>query len=68
MHCGMEVVLPSGEVLRTGMGALPNSNTWQTFQYGNYVPARLGVRVLIPNRFRTLPRWDLYTIEFWHSH
>ncbi|OAL54234.1 FAD-linked oxidase-like protein [Pyrenochaeta sp. DS3sAY3a] len=34
MHCGMEVVLPSGEVLRTGMGALPNSNTWQTFQYG----------------------------------
>lgn len=34
MHCGMEVVLPSGEILRTGMGALPGSNTWQTFQYG----------------------------------
>ncbi|OAP62015.1 hypothetical protein AYL99_04218 [Fonsecaea erecta] len=33
-HCGMEVVLPSGEVMRTGMGALPNNNTWQTFQYG----------------------------------
>ncbi|KAH7090012.1 hypothetical protein FB567DRAFT_316300 [Paraphoma chrysanthemicola] len=34
MHCGMEVVLPTGEILRTGMGALPDSNTWQTFQYG----------------------------------
>ncbi|KAF2845418.1 vanillyl alcohol oxidase [Plenodomus tracheiphilus IPT5] len=33
MHCGMEVVLPTGEILRTGMGALPESNTWQTFQY-----------------------------------
>ncbi|KAK8203382.1 hypothetical protein M8818_005273 [Zalaria obscura] len=41
MHCGMEVVLPNGEVMRTGMGALPDSNTahgsantWQLFQYG----------------------------------
>ncbi|KAJ5203156.1 vanillyl-alcohol oxidase [Penicillium cf. viridicatum] len=24
MHCGMEVVLPNGELLRTGMGALPD--------------------------------------------
>jgi hypothetical protein len=24
MHCGMEVVLPSGELIRTGMGALPD--------------------------------------------
>ena len=34
MHCGMEVVLPNGHVMRTGMGALPGNNTWQTFQYG----------------------------------
>lgn len=34
MHCGMEVVLPTGEIIRTGMGALPGYNTWQTFQYG----------------------------------
>lgn len=34
MHCGMEVVLPTGEVTRTGMGALPGNNTWQAFQYG----------------------------------
>jgi FAD/FMN-containing dehydrogenase len=33
-HSGLEVVLPTGEVIRTGMGALPGSNTWQTFPYG----------------------------------
>lgn len=32
--CGMEVVLPTGEVLRTGMGSIPNSNTWQVFKWG----------------------------------
>ena len=34
MHSGMEVVLPNGEVIRTGMGAMPNNNTWQLFPYG----------------------------------
>ncbi|CUM52000.1 unnamed protein product [Debaryomyces tyrocola] len=34
MHCGMEVVLPTGEVIRTGMGALPESTTWNLFPYG----------------------------------
>ncbi len=34
MQCGMEVVLANGEILRTGMGALPNSNTWQIFKWG----------------------------------
>ncbi|KAI1344139.1 hypothetical protein F5Y15DRAFT_410990 [Xylariaceae sp. FL0016] len=33
-HSGLEVVLPTGEVIRTGMGALPGNNTWQAFQYG----------------------------------
>jgi len=33
-HCGMEVVLPSGELLRTGMGAIPNSETWQQYKTG----------------------------------
>jgi 4-cresol dehydrogenase (hydroxylating) len=33
-HCGMEVVLASGEVVRTGMGANPKSTTWQIFKYG----------------------------------
>jgi len=33
-HCGMEVVLPTGEVMRTGMGALPGADSWQDFKYG----------------------------------
>jgi FAD/FMN-containing dehydrogenase len=33
-HCGMEIVLPDGEVMRTGMGALPGSKTWQQYRYG----------------------------------
>lgn len=31
---GMEVVLPTGEIMRTGMGAVPGSNSWQLFPYG----------------------------------
>lgn len=50
MHCGLEVVLPTGELLRTGMGALPDktrkgapgstldeepgNRCWQLFPYG----------------------------------
>lgn len=33
-HCGMEVVLANGEILRTGMGALPGSTTWQQYKFG----------------------------------
>jgi 4-cresol dehydrogenase (hydroxylating) len=33
-HCGMEVVLPNGELVRTGMGAIPNAPTWQQCRYG----------------------------------
>ncbi|KAJ2900243.1 hypothetical protein MKZ38_002525 [Zalerion maritima] len=50
MHCGMEVILPTGELVRTGMGALPDptassrsdlrpdqqagNKCWQLFNYG----------------------------------
>lgn len=50
MHCGMEVILPNGELLRTGMGAMPQPKSpgknvqsldedpgnkcWQLFPYG----------------------------------
>jgi FAD/FMN-containing dehydrogenase len=33
-HCGMEVVLANGDIVRTGMGALPNSETWQQYRWG----------------------------------
>ncbi len=33
-HCGMEVVLANGEVLRTGMGALPASRSWHEYKHG----------------------------------
>jgi (+)-pinoresinol hydroxylase len=33
-HCGMEVVLANGEVMRTGMGAMPGAKTWQQYKSG----------------------------------
>ena len=33
-HCGMEVVTPEGDVIRTGNGAVPGSDSWQDFRYG----------------------------------
>jgi len=33
-HCGMEIVLPTGDIMRTGMGALPNAKTWQQYKSG----------------------------------
>ena len=32
--CGMEVVLPDGDVVRTGMGAMAGSPTWPLYRYG----------------------------------
>jgi 4-cresol dehydrogenase (hydroxylating) len=32
--CGLEVVLPTGELIRTGTGAMSNSACWQLFKYG----------------------------------
>jgi len=32
--CGMEVVLPSGELVRTGMGAMSGSPNWPLFKHG----------------------------------
>lgn len=32
--CGMEVVLPTGELVRTGMGAFSRAPTWQAYPYG----------------------------------
>jgi 4-cresol dehydrogenase (hydroxylating) flavoprotein subunit len=34
MQCGMEVVLANGEVMRTGMGALPGGRSWHVYKRG----------------------------------
>ena len=33
-QCGMEVVLANGEVMRTGMGAMPGSRAWNVYKRG----------------------------------
>jgi 4-cresol dehydrogenase (hydroxylating) flavoprotein subunit len=33
-QCGMEVVLPNGELLRTGMGAMSNTKAWHIYKRG----------------------------------
>lgn len=32
--CGLEVVLPTGELVRTGMGAIPGNKAWHTYRRG----------------------------------
>ncbi len=32
--CGLEVVLPDGDLVRTGMGAMAGSPTWQLYRHG----------------------------------
>lgn len=51
---GMEVVLPQGEVMRTGMGALPGSDTWQLFPYG-FGPSPDGM--FTQSNLASSPRW-----------
>lgn len=33
-QCGLEVVLPNGEIVRTGMGGVNGSKAWGAFKYG----------------------------------
>lgn len=33
-HCGMEVVLPDGDLIRTGMGAMDGNKTWPLYKRG----------------------------------
>jgi len=40
--CGLEVVLADGTILRTAMGGVPKSNTWQCYRWG-YGPSLDGI-------------------------
>lgn len=65
--CGVEVVLASGEIMRTGMGALPAAKTWQEYKHGfgpdptglffqgNFgIVTKIGVRLMpLPEHYRT---------------
>ncbi len=64
-HYGMEVVLANGEVMRTGMGALPGSKTWQEYKYG-YGPDPSGLfgqgnfGIVTKMGFRLMPQPEHY--------
>lgn len=63
--CGMEVVLPNGELMRTGMGALPGAQTWQEYKYG-FGPDPSGLfaqgnfGIVTKMGFRLMPRPEYY--------
>jgi len=70
-HCGMEVVLANGDLLRTGMGALPNAKTWQQFKTG-FGPAIDGIfsqsnfGVVTKMGFWLMPEPEAYLNGFVH--
>ncbi|MEO6040913.1 MAG: FAD-binding oxidoreductase [Croceibacterium sp.] len=68
-HCGLEVVLANGDVLRTGMGGMSNPRAWQVFPHGcgpsadglftqsNYgVVTKMGVWLMPPPQVY-MPAW-----------
>ena len=64
-HCGLEAVLPNGEVMRTGMGAMPASQSWQEYPYGfGPDPAGLFAQgsfgIVTKMGFRLMPRPEYY--------
>jgi FAD/FMN-containing dehydrogenase len=40
--CGLEVVLANGDMLRTGMGGMSNTKTWNTYQW-SFGPSHAGL-------------------------
>jgi len=66
-HCGMEVVLANGEVLRTGMGALPGAGSWQEYKHG-FGPDPSGLfgqgnfGIVTKMGFRLMPQPEAYYI------
>lgn len=66
-HCGMEVVLANGEVMRTGMGALPNAKTFaeNKYGYGPYVDglfAQSNFGIVTKMGFWMMPKPEYYLL------
>ena len=68
-QCGMEVVLPNGDLMRTGMGAMPGNRSWnlykrglgptpdQLFMQSNFgIVTKMGIW-LMPNPECYMPLW-----------
>jgi 4-cresol dehydrogenase (hydroxylating) flavoprotein subunit len=68
-HCGMEVVLANGDILRTGMGGMGNPRSWHVYPHGcgptpdglfsqsNYgIVTRMGVSLMPPPEVY-MPGW-----------
>lgn len=68
-HCGMEVVLPNGEIMRTGMAALANDKAWADYKYGfgPYVAGLFGQAnygIVTKMGFWLLPEPEAYSRGF----
>jgi len=66
-HCGMEVVLANGEVLRTGMGALPGAKTFaeNKYGYGPYIDglfAQSNFGIVTKMGFWMMPKPEYYLL------
>jgi 4-cresol dehydrogenase (hydroxylating) flavoprotein subunit len=68
-HCGMEIVLAGGDILRTGMGGMSNPRAWHVYPHGcgpspdglfsqsNYgIVTRMGVALMPPPEVY-MPGW-----------
>jgi 4-cresol dehydrogenase (hydroxylating) len=53
-QCGMEVCLPDGRLMRTGMGSIKGSTAWQAFKWG-YGPYLDGL--FTSRTSASSPRW-----------
>jgi 4-cresol dehydrogenase (hydroxylating) len=68
---GLEVVLPSGELLRTGCGAVPGSKLWMHYEYGfgpyiNGMFSQSNFGIVTKACFWLTPNWEVqqsFTIE-----
>ena len=66
-HCGVEVVLANGEILRTGMGALPGSKTFaeNKYGYGPYIDglfSQSNFGIVIKMGFWMMPKPEHYML------